>query len=283
MSGAVLSTIDIGGIRVGLSGLDAELTNAVHARYHRFLTDAAPDFVIEVRLAGCETHQPGEMPLVERRGERAYAIDYGALTAELDFASGRGTAIVLSTVYIVDSLLRITVTLLGLERGALLVHSSGVRVGDRVLVCFGPSGVGKTTVARSVDRAQVLCDEMMLLTVTGEGDAAVVHAHGTPFHGDLAYCAPGTGELLALTRLVQGTHDELVRLSDGKAARTLLNSVLFFCRDEGLAERLLTLALRICVGRTYQLTFRRETHVPTFIDTTLRRDPTAPRAQAAGP
>jgi hypothetical protein len=274
----VAVTIDIGGIRVGLEGLDLDLTDAVRSRYQRFLSDAAPEFVLDVRIAGSDAHRPRDMPVIERRGDHAYAVDYGALTAELDFASGRGTATVLSTVYIVDSLLRITVTLLGLERNALLVHSSGVKIGERVLVCFGPSGVGKTTVARSVDRAQVLCDEMMLLTID---DGDVVRAHGTPFHGDLSYCAPGTGELVALTRLVQGETDALVQLSDGKAARALLNSVLFFCRDEALAERLLTLALRICVGRTYQLTFRRETHVPTFIDTTLRRDPAPPRAQAS--
>jgi hypothetical protein len=261
------STIDIGGMRIRLTGLDEGLGVAVRARYVRFLTEESPDFEIAVAIAGpAAPHQPDDMPEVVRVRPRAYRVAYGALTAELDFAAGRGSATVLSTVYIVDSLLRIVITLLALERDALLIHGSGVRVGDRALVCFGPSGVGKTTVARSVDRKDVLCDEMMLLYADGDG----VRVASTPFHGDLGFCQPGTAPLYALVRLRHGERDRAEPLSAGQAAHTLLNSVLFFCKDEALADSLLGLALRISNGRTYSLTFRRETHVPTFIHAALQ-------------
>jgi hypothetical protein len=269
--GTVPPAVDIGGIVIALEGLDLGLDVAVRARYRRFLCDQAraADITLAVRIAGDDVHQPPDMPLVEPSGPRAYRVAYGALTAELDLAAGRGSATVLSTVYIVDSLLRIVVTLAALERDALLVHGSGVRLGNRALVCFGPSGVGKTTVARSVPPEDVLCDEMILLSFDEQGR---LRAAGTPFHGDLSVCAPGVLEVAQLVRLNHGSDDTLESLSTAAAARALLNSVLFFCRDEALAERLLALAVRICHGRTSKLTFRRETHVPTFIDGHLRRD-----------
>jgi hypothetical protein len=259
-----MPVVDIGGIRVGLEGLDLGLHVAVRSRYERFLSDEPAHFVIAVTVADDLPHAPVD-PVVERRSEHVYAVTYGILEAELDLAAARGRATVLSNVYMVDSLLRITLTLLALERDAVLVHSSGVRVGDRILVCFGPSGVGKTTVARSVNRKDVLCDEMML--VRADGTAA-----GTPFHGDLMYSAPGIAPLYALCRLHQGEVDALTPLPPGQAARTLLNSVLFFSSDADLSARLLDLALRISTGRTYSLTFKKGTHVPTFIGEHVGRD-----------
>jgi hypothetical protein len=275
--GVTVPVVDIGGIRIGLEGLDPGLEVAVRARYGRFLSGGAPAITLSLFVADELAHAPPDVPRVERTGERRYSLDYGALSARLDFEAGRGDATVLSTVYLVDSLLRITTTLAALERDALLVHGSGVRVGDRALVCFGPSGVGKTTVARSVPREQVLCDEMILLSAAGDQ----VLASGTPFHGDLPHCRSETLPLLRLVRLVQGERDLLVPLSGAEATRALLGSTLFFCPDDALAERLLGLAERICNGRTSRLTFQRETHVPSFVSTNLRRHALAPGAHAA--
>ena len=289
--------IDIGGMRLGLDGLDEGLDVAVRSRYQRFLVGEKPDLEVALEPAHAPYHQPSDMPEVRRSGERAYSIKYGSLEAELDLEAGRARAKLISSVYIVDSLLRIAVSLMALERDTLLLHSSGVRVRDQVLVCFGPSGVGKTTTARSVPEAQVLCDEMMLVravstangasTKVGGAEGAVsgdqVRAAGTPFHGDYSFCQPGEGPLLALVRLVQSPTEKLEPLSPAKAARALLACILFFCTDEQLAERLLALALRISQGRTYSLSFRRETHVPSFVDEHLRRHAAAARAEAPRP
>jgi hypothetical protein len=263
--------VDIGGLAVGLRGL-GPLEVPVRRRYARFLTvDVAPRLVLDLTvIEGEGAHRPDGAPAVERDGA-GYRVRWGALSAELDLAAGRGRAEVLETVYLVDSLLRIAVTLLAVEDEALLLHASGVLLDDgRVLVAFGPSGVGKTTVARSVPSARVLCDEMILLSAEGER----VRAAGTPFHGDLDVCAPLHGEVAALVRLRHAPADEADRLealSPARGARELLGSVLFFSPDEALADRLLGLALRLCGRCTYTLTFRRTTHVPTHLDQHLRR------------
>src|SRR5262249_52652202 len=156
------------------------------------------------------------------------------------------------SVYVIDSLLRITMSHLLLARRGLLLHSSGVRVGTEVLVCFGPSGVGKTTVARSVPETDVLCDELMALVAQPDGGGLVL---GTPVHGELGICAPGSGPLVALCRLRQEREAKFVPLRPALAAREVLAATLFFCRDPELAERLIELAATICTDRTFSLEF----------------------------
>jgi hypothetical protein len=271
--------IEIGGLAVGLTGLEGSTLETVASRYALFLVEREADFQIELNVGMHAAHRPSGMPDVTRRGPRQFTVGYGALDATLDLAAGRGQADVPDSIWVIDSLLRITMGLMLAERGGLLLHASGVRLGAGALVCFGPSGVGKSTVARSVAPDEVFCDEMIALIP--EGDQ--VRVWGTPFHGDYAVCAPLSAPLVALVRLVHGSRDEIEPLSPASAAQALLNSTLFFCADEALAETLLASAIRVCVGGMVRLTFQRGTHVPTFIGKRLGIEAVGPGAQAAGP
>jgi hypothetical protein len=270
--------LELAGLSLEVSGLSGPLLASARRRYARFVGRRAPEMVLELRTERDGEQRPTAMPQVERTGPRRFAVEYGALSADLDLATGRCRAELPSGIYVVDSLLRIAVGLILAERGGLLLHGSGVLVDGGALVCFGPSGVGKTTVARSVAREQVLCDEMIALLPSKDG----FYVHGTPFHGDYRECAPGSAPLFALVRLVQGAEDRLERLSPAAAAQALLGSTLFFCRDEALAEALLSAAIEVCAQGTYRLTFQRGTHVPTFIGGKLgRRTAAGAVAQAA--
>ncbi len=255
----------IAGIAVELSGLDRALAARGRRRYARFLTERAPELSLSLHATRDGEHRPDGMPLVERTGPDTFRIGYGSLSAELDVGSGRGQAELPPSIWVIDSLLRMAVGLMLVARGGLLLHGSGVVHNGVALVCFGPSGVGKTTIARSVPAAQVMCDEMIALIPDGDG----IVAYGTPFHGDYRVCAPLSAPLGALVRLVQGGVDELEPLSPAAAVQALLASTLFFCRDDGLAESLLSAAIGVCTEGAYRLTFQRGTHVPTFIGARL--------------
>ena len=276
MSAALV--VEIAGVRVALRGAPDALAAAARQRYRRFLADDGPA-ALTIALGDCgpAAHDPEADPDVRRLGERVYALRYGALEASLDLGAGRGRAALPDSVHVVDSLLRITLSLLLLERDGLLLHASAVAADGGALVCFGPSGVGKTTTARRVAPAAVLCDEVVALVADGDR----LRAAGTPFHGDLDVCAPTTLPVLALVRLRQGDHDALQPLPPSAAVRALLGSTLFFSRDEPLVARVLDLAARVAVGRTHVLTFTEGCDVPRFVPAHLRRDALPAHAKAA--
>jgi hypothetical protein len=255
-------SLGIGGVVVSVGGLDARLAAAARRRYASFLATGDSVLHIEVRAAVDAKHDPDADPHVTRTAARAFAIRYGALEAEIDLASGRATARVPATIYVLDSLLRIAMTLILVEHDGLLLHAAGVLVGDAAHVYFGPSGVGKTTVARSVPRADVFSDEIVALFAAPDG---AVRVAGTPFHGDLNATSPRVANAAALVRLHQADEDSLSMLGAAAATSALLGSTLFFSNDDEHAERLLGLAARVCGGRTYALAFQRHTHVPSFV------------------
>lgn len=270
--------VQIANVRIALLGLSPPLAAAARARYHAFVTETgAPALSITVAPSS-EAHAPDDDPFVERLDDRRFSVRYGALVAELDLAAGHGHAELPESVYVVDSLLRIAMSLLLLERGGLLVHGSSVQLDDEALVCFGPSGAGKTTVARSVAADAVLCDELTAIYP----DGARVIAAGTPFHGDLPICSPRALPLAALCRLRQSEAEGLVALSAAAAARELLASTLFFCREEALVLALVEVALRVVKDRASVLRFRLDSDVLRLVRQHLQRHalPTGP--QAAG-
>src|SRR5205085_3507009 len=119
---------------------DKRLAATARRRYARFAVERAPDVSIEVGAAG-DAHDPDETPRVDETGDRAYAIRYGALEAAIDLARRKGTAKVPLSVHVLDSLLRMTMSLVLLEHDALLLHASGVLREGGAHVYFGPSGV----------------------------------------------------------------------------------------------------------------------------------------------
>ena len=271
--------VEIASVRIALTGLSPPLVAAARARYRLFLTETegAPALSIAVTPSGRGPHAPDGDPAVERLGERRFSVRYGALAAELDLGAGHGHAELPESVHVVDSLLRIAMSLLLLERGGLLVHGSSVELDDAALVCFGPSGAGKTTIARSVAAEAVLCDELTAIY----RDGARIIAAGTPFHGDLPTCSPRALPLGALCRLRQSDGERLVALSAAAAVRELLASTLFFCRDEALVMQLVEVAAAVVKDRTSVLQFRLDSDVLRLVRQHLEQHALPPDPQTA--
>jgi hypothetical protein len=272
--------VEIASVRIAVTGLPPVLAAAARDRYRLFLApdDYAPALSIAVTPAAAAAHAPSGDPFVERLGAQRFAVRYGALVAELDLDAGRGHAELPDSIYVVDSLLRIAMSLLLIDRRGLLVHGSSVQLDEGALVCFGPSGVGKTTVARSVPVDAVLSDELTALY----DDGTRVMAAGTPFHGDLATCSPRALPLRALCRLRQSGRDEVAPLSSARAVRELLASTLFFCRDEALVLRVVDVAAAVAKDRTSVLQFRLNSDVLRLVRHHLEQHPLPSRPAPAG-
>ena len=85
--------------------------------------------------------------------------------------------------YSVDCILRVLWATLLPRVGGMLVHGCGLRHAEVAVVFPGPSGAGKTTLARKApDPDYVLSDELCAVRRGDDG----WRVHGTPFWGDFA-------------------------------------------------------------------------------------------------
>jgi hypothetical protein len=98
---------------------------------------------------------------------------------------------------------------------AVLLHAAGVVRGDRAALFLGADGIGKTTVATSVEGAAILGDDMIVLR--SEPAGTMVHATPWGLHADPARTARASGLFL----LEQAEEFDLTRIR----ARTAIESL----------------------------------------------------------
>ncbi|MEM1247884.1 MAG: hypothetical protein AAGK22_16035 [Acidobacteriota bacterium] len=159
-----------------------------------------------------------------------------------------------------ENLLRVLCAYRCLQQGGALLHSSGVLTERGVHLFIGPSGAGKTTVARlSQERGLgVLSDDINLVL---PADGAGSFAQRLPFAGELGNGLPARpgdrGVVVGLHRLVQGPRHELRALSGGSGLAALLGSCPFVNSDPFALDRLIA-NLEPLQDLVTELSFRRD-------------------------
>jgi hypothetical protein len=109
--------------------------------------------------------------------------------------------------------------------GGLMIHAAGLEYGGRGLVFYGPSGIGKTTLAGR-SPWPMLSDELVSLLPRCQGEPYLVS--GTAFRKPLPGSRPpSTPEphLSCLVELAQAPRFELERLEPRVALRRVLGSI----------------------------------------------------------
>jgi hypothetical protein len=147
-----------------------------------------------------------------------------------------------------DAALRESLAAELLPRQGLLIHGAAVARKARGLLFFGPSGVGKSTVAAVVG-AEALADELSGVRRLPDGGFALF---GTPFwEGD-----DREVPLRALLSLEQAECDEAVPLAPSDLVRALLPQTAF--PGGAAAERVLEVIVSLAESvPAYRLRFRR--------------------------
>jgi hypothetical protein len=151
---------------------------------------------------------------------------------------------------------------------ALLLHAAGVALRGRGCAFCGPSGAGKTTVARLLrGRGELFGDENMVLRVT-EGGAELL---STPFWGasappDLIRRANRSAPLAAIFVLEHAPHFALRKLSQGEAVAALLATEKVATERVDSAAAWLDVAGRLLARvPAYLLRFRPTQELPDFL------------------
>lgn len=154
-----------------------------------------------------------------------------------------------------EQLLRVAYARLAFDAGGLLVHAAAVACGPRGYLFLGPSGAGKTTVARNSPAGRLLNDDLVLLMPDNGGWAV----QATPFSNPTQLAPPGPAQaaLAALLHLVQDTRVARLPMSPAVATAALAARAPVVGFDPERAESLLGRARAItAAARSDYLHFR---------------------------
>jgi len=134
----------------------------------------------------------------------------------------------------IENFLRVAFSWRAARLGGLLLHASGLVRQGRAYLFFGPSGIGKTTIARLSPYELLLNDDCIHVT----SRAPVFMASGVCFKAGEDRRAQGSFPVAGLFRLVQSTRAACDRIPAARAVGELMTSIPFVTeRPEG-AERL---------------------------------------------
>jgi hypothetical protein len=252
--------IDVGEMPVRVNATDAVFTELLQRRYAGFVNPAAtPAFEFDVSIVS--PHVPGADKDVSVHAEAGrWLLERGDFRAEWDERARRGWITQTVNPYSIDSVLRIVHSLLLSRQGGFLLHAASAVRDGHAFVFTGPSGAGKTTMARlAPPDVRLLTDEISYVRQVGQEYIAF----GTPFAGELG--TPGekiSAPVSAVYRLDQAADNKIERLGASDAVRTLMRNILFFAEDTELTSRLLETACQLAhTVPVYRLAFAPDTRV----------------------
>jgi len=227
-------TVEIGDIPILLQPNDPKFCEVLEDRYAGFLNpDSHPACQFEIQLDP-KGRPSDEDARVTRQGA-LWSFQRGDFRATWDARAGRGHIRQCPNPYSIDTVLRITHSLVLAEEGGFLVHAASAIRNERAYLFAGVSGAGKTTMARlAPPDATVLTDEISHVRRIGRN----YKAYGTPFAGELARVGANTSAPLeSLYLLVQGPENRIRPVPKIDAARALMRHVLFFAEEREMVAR----------------------------------------------
>jgi hypothetical protein len=208
-------TVEIGDIPILLRPNDSKFCAVLEDRYAGFTNpDADPTCQFDIQLDP-QGRPSDEDAKVTRRGA-LWSFQRGDFRATWDARARHGRIRQCPNPYSIDTVLRITHSLVLAQEGGFLVHAASAIRGRRAFLFAGVSGAGKTTMARlTPPDATVLTDEISYVRVGANTSAP----------------------LETLFLLVQGPENRIKPVSKIDAARALMRHILFFAEEKELVAR----------------------------------------------
>lgn len=194
--------------------------------YHEFMDDS---FLASVELEIKATLKEGIHNGVDwipdfRIDGDLLGIDLPGIQAQINFKRGLGSISIHSKYpeLALEIILRQITAILAVRLGGLLVHGVGVTSKDKGFLFIGPSGAGKTTIARLSKNGIVLNDDLIYLAKNQN----TWYMHSTPFsHPDQVRPRNTSHPLNKILRIVQDRSVYLAPMTPGQALGELISNI----------------------------------------------------------
>lgn len=246
--------IEIGGIPIALQTTDAELVRLLRGRYGDYLKSGVrPDFTFRVDLISPDTFNPEDDAEVWLE-DGEWRLERGDFRARWNPESRQGLIRQSANPYSIDSVLRITHTLLLARTGGFLLHASSAVRNGKAYLFSGLSEAGKTTIARlAPSDVALLTDEASYVRRVEDQ----YMAYGTPFAGELGEPGKNVSAPIAAVYLLNKAPDNRIEsVEQPEAVRRLLRNILFFAHDPELVRLVFESACAfVAAVPVYQLSF----------------------------
>jgi hypothetical protein len=236
-------TVEIGGIPIALHPSDPAFCDLLESRYESFAsrnsaTQPACSFDIHLAAEGRESDENVRVTREVTGSGPLWNFRRGDFDATWNPRTGHGRIAQCPNPYSIDTVLRITHSLVLAEQGGFLLHAASAIRNQNAFLFAGVSGAGKTTMSRlAPPDATVLTDEISYVRRSAASSNNYV-AFGTPFAGELARIGANTSApLKALYLLVQGPENRFQPIAKIDAARAIMRHVLFFAEEKDLVAK----------------------------------------------
>lgn len=246
--------INIGGIPIAVQTSDTEFVGILRSRYGDYMQSGGKsDFTFRVELTPPGIFNPEDDAEVWlENGE--WRFERGDFRATWNQESRQGLIRQSPNPYSIDSVLRITHTLLLARTGGFLLHASSAVRNGKAFLFSGLSEAGKTTIARLAPAdVALLTDEASYVRRVDDQYLA----YGTPFAGELG--KPGknvSAHIAALYFLEKAKENQIVKMESAEVIRRLMRNILFFAHDPELVRLVFESACAfVAAVPVYQLSF----------------------------
>jgi hypothetical protein len=247
--------LSIGGVvgHVVLEGFEPAFVSEVQRRFVGFTLPCAPHVARTFSLRLCCAGSPVKadaagtpLPLsVETAG--AIAIKRWDFRARLDRSGDvlEGAGETRPAIFALESLLRVLWSVLLPRAGGALFHACGFADAGRGIMAPGPSGAGKTTLARKVPEEDVMSDEVVALSRGRDGGWRL---SATPFFGELQRGGHSLRSfpLAGIAFLEKREALAIEPISTSDAVKRALGCLMCFETDAATAERNFALCVSLC-------------------------------------